>query len=217
MTRRIRIRLPSQLAASFAAGGLSFVLSCPVLAAQNVAGQQPAPGAPSVKRVEGTDAGSGIHYVRLSLSLPTADGASTLPPRFTMECRDKKGKHDLLWYVSFGGVPEQDFEPPFHSTQTNLFPPQYPSVKLKAVFEGYMKSRPFVRAWVALPSGELRFCNSGIGCTNMEAARDFIPFLNALPGLRITGRIHEGGAPEEAFFPTRPLLDEMQKIPICEP
>ncbi|MGA7339105.1 MAG: hypothetical protein WBE72_09230 [Terracidiphilus sp.] len=179
---------------------------------------QSAPGAANLLRLEGTDAGSGIHYLRLSLAAQSSgQTAQDLPPRFTVECRDDKGKYDLRWFVSFGSIPVQSFDPPFHPTQTDLFPPQYPHFKLKMFFEGYMRSKPFTRAWVWLPSGEFLFCNSGVGCPNMESARDFVPFLNALPGLRILPLNAPAPHPAEVFFQTQPLLDALKKSPICEP
>ncbi|MGB6828497.1 MAG: hypothetical protein WBE41_10680, partial [Terracidiphilus sp.] len=124
----------------------------------------PTSSAPALSRVEGTDAGSGTHYVRLSVLAASSGTTPDLPPRFTLECRDVKGKHDLIWFLSFGGVPVHSFEPPFRPSQNDLFPPVYPKVKLKMDFEGYMRSKPYTKAWDLLPSGELRFCNSGINC-----------------------------------------------------
>jgi hypothetical protein len=101
----------------------------------------------SLQRIEGTDAGSGAHFVRLLLSLPpSADAPSIPPPRFTVECFDNKGKHDMRWLLSFGGIPDNGFEQPFRASQTALFPPAYPSANLRMVFEGYMKSKPFTRS-----------------------------------------------------------------------
>jgi hypothetical protein len=182
--------------------------------AQSAPAPQPVPGAPNLLRSEGVDAGSGIHYHRLSLS--PASSSAQLPPRFTLECRDKGGKHDLLWFASFGGVPDPGFEPPFHRTDDQLFPPRYPNVKLEMTFEGYMKSKPFTRAWISLPSGEFLLCNSGMSCPNMDNAKFFMSFLTVLPGLRIGGEgLKDGGNPTEVFFQTQPLLDEMKKSPVC--
>ena len=124
--------------------------------AQSAFNPQPVRVASAVKQIEGTDSGSGVHYLRFSIIALQADGAAVEPARLTIECRDKYGKHDLLWYVSFGGGPEQSFEPPSHSTNKQLFPPPLPPKKLAIVFEGCMKSKPFARTWVVEPSGELR-------------------------------------------------------------
>ncbi len=193
------------------------LLCCAAIHAQDAI-PRPVAGAPNLLRAEGFDSGSGIHYLRLMLSSPLpSNDARQPPPRFTVECRDKNGKHDLLWFVSFGGVADPGFEPPFHPTQTDLFPPHYPNAKLKMGFEGYTKWKPVIKAWVQLPSGEFRFCNSGIDCPNMETARYYMQFLNALPGLRISYANPARGAPAEAFFQTRPLLDEINKNPVCAP
>ena len=71
-------------------------------------------------RLEGVDAASGIHYVRLILYLPSGGGSIDAPPRFIMECTENKGKRDLAWFVSFGGVSNIYFTPPFsaHATAT---------------------------------------------------------------------------------------------------
>ena len=176
---------------------------------------QPTAAAPAVKRVEGVDAASGIHYLRLSVTLPPAGSAAQDPPRLTMECRDNKGKHDLLWYLSFGAIAEQSFEPPFHPTDTIVFPPRLPRQKLTMFFEGYMQSKPYVRTWLVEPSGELRYCNPAVDCPNMESPRQLLAFLNALPGLRIRGVNPWSNSQQEVFFPTRPLLDEIKASPVC--
>jgi hypothetical protein len=174
--------------------------------------------APNLQRIEGKDPGSGVHYVRLLLSLTAPGNASQpAPPRFTVECQDLKGKHDLLWFVSFGGVPDPGFAPPFRATQDNLYPPQYPAVNLKMTFEGYIKSKPFIRSWAAPPWGELRYRNPGTYSPNMESPRYFIGFLNSLPGLRIVRAKPVKDDSGEIFFPTQPLLDELKKTPICSP
>ena len=169
-----------------------------------------------MQRIEATDPGSGVHYVRLSLSLPST-AYPDLPPRFTIECRDDHGKRDLQWFVGFGGAQDSGFIPPFHRTQTALFPPVYPKVKLKMNYEGYIKWKPVTKDWEALPSGELHYLNPGVSSPNMEPARSFILYLNSLPGLRIGYAKPGKGDPAEVFFPTQPLLDEIKKTPACSP
>jgi hypothetical protein len=182
-------------------------------------GPKPVQLAPNLSRFESVDQASGIHYVRLLLSLPKAADAAdgSAPPRFSVECRDIKGKHDLQWFLSFGGVDSFEFVPPFHSTPQILYPPQFPQLKLRMVFEGYIKSKPFVRTWSALHNGEFRYSDPGAYSSNMEPARWFMGFLNSLPGLRIGYQKPEKGDPPELFFPTQPLLDEVRKTPICAP
>jgi hypothetical protein len=201
------------------------VFVCPTSPAQNVTAPA-APAAldgassasvPALSRVEGTDAGSGTHYVRLAVSSSGSGTEPELAPRFTLECRDVKGKHDLIWFLSFGGVPVQSFVPPFKPSQDDPFPPTYHMVKLKMNFEGYMRTKPYTKAWEELPSGELRFCNSSIACPNMETARFYMAFLNALPTLRISHAKASDGKASEQVFQLRSLVDEANKTPVCTP
>jgi len=171
-----------------------------------------------LQRVEAIDSVTGVHSVRLLLSLPGVEAdPNAEPPRFTVECQELKGNRELLWFVSFGGIGDPGFVAPFVASQSNLFPPQYPAVNLKMSFEGYLKSKPFTRSWSALPSGELRYRNPGMSSPNMDSTRYFMTFLNSLPGLRI-GYAKPGKAqPGDLFFPTQPLLDALRKTPICLP
>jgi hypothetical protein len=98
-----------------------------------------------------------------------------------------------------------------------LYTPRFPQVKLRMVFEGYIKSKPFVRTWSALHNGEFRYSDPGGYSSNMESARWFMGFLNSLPGLRIGYQKPEKGDPPELFFSTQPLLDEVRKTAICAP
>jgi hypothetical protein len=152
----------------------------------------------------------------LSMS-KTGDAEETAQPRFTVQCQDIDGKHRMLWFLSFGGVKDPGFEPPFRATQSDPFPPRYPSVNLKMTFEGYVKSKPFTRSWSLLPSGELRYRNSGVDSPNMESARWFLQFLSPLPGLRVARAKPLNGDSGDIFFLTQPLLDELNKTPICSP
>ena len=190
---------------------LAFCAACPIGLAQTATFE---PG-PQVFSSEGTDTTSGVHYLRLSITAPIEPGKTEEPPRFTFECREIRGKHDLLWFVSFGGVGIQNFEPPFRPTPTQQFPPALPHARLKMIFEGYTKTKPYMRVWTALPSGEYRYCNAGMDCTNMESARQFIPYLDALPGLRISTTGGVGSKPPEVFFALRPLLEAARKSPVC--
>lgn len=183
---------------------------------QNAPVPQPVPGAPNVLKMEGTDTLTGIHYVRLILSLPAGTGDSKAPPRFTLECTEDAGRRDVSWLVSFGGVTETAFTPPFRPTPQMRHPRPMPSVDLTMDFEGYTRWKPVTRAWSMLPSGELRYRNPGMHSPNLESLHYFLPYLNALPGLRI-GYAHPGpDGPREVLFETRPLLDEMAKTPLCQ-
>jgi hypothetical protein len=180
---------------------------------------QPVPGVPNLMRMEGNDAESGIHYVRLLLSLPaSADSpAATAPPRFTIECQETGAKRDLWWFASFGGVTDTTFVPPFHATKIIPNAPKYPSVNIKMTFEGYVKWKPFIKGWAKLRSGELKYQNPGFGSPNMESPHYFMQLLNSLPGLRLAYAKPATGDPPEVFFQTQPILDEMKKTPACAP
>ena len=190
-------------------------LHCSGIRAQNLPQPVAVANAPNLLRLEGTDAGSGVHYVRLFLQLPKEPNATEAAPRFTVECTESKKKREMAWFVSFGGVEDYAFTPPFRPTQTDLFPPQYPSANLKMVFVGYTTSKPFTRAWAALPSGELKYRNPGIYSPNMESPRYFLQFLTSLPGLRISYAKPKRGEAQELFFATQPLLDEVRKTATC--
>jgi hypothetical protein len=195
---------------------LLLVATATVISAQTVAAPPPAAGTPSFQRFDVIDPETGVHSVRLLLTLPVAGKAAhTDGPRFTIECLDNKGKHDMLWSVSFGGVPDPGFIPQFRPTQYNLFPPTYPAAKLRMAFEGYIKSKPFVRSWSELPSGELRYRNPSLGSPNMDNARWFLSFLLSLPGMRIRYAKSGPSGPGEVFFPTQPMMDELKKTPAC--
>jgi hypothetical protein len=202
------------VAVFFACGAVSLAQ---IAAAPAAPSDAPTSSAPAILRVEGADADSGTHYVRLSVWSAVSGTEAEMAPRFTIECRDVKGKHDLLWFLSFGGVPVQPFMPPFKPSQSALFPPDYHKVKLKMDFEGYMRTKPSTRAWEELPSGEFRFCNAGIGCPNMETARYYMSFLNALPTLRISFAKPADGTSPEQIFQLRSLVDEANKTPVCAP
>lgn len=196
------------------AASLGQTVTTPALAAPN---DPPTSSAPSLSHVEGTDADLRTHYVRLSVSTPVSGTEPEMASRFTVECRDVKGKHDLLWFLSFGGVPVQPFMPPVKPSPGHPFRPKYRKVKLKMDFEGYMRTKPYTRAWEELPSGEFRFCNAGVHCPNMETARFYMAFLNALPTLRISFTNSSDGTSPEQVFQLRSLVDEANKTPLCTP
>jgi hypothetical protein len=185
--------------------------------AQEPSAPQPVTVAPNLMRLEGVDAGSGIHYVRLLLYLRSAEASTDAPPRFTMECTENKGKRDLAWSISFGNVKDIYFTAPFRPTPQERFPPRNPSANLKMTFEGYTKWKPLTRSWEVLPSGELRYRNPGIDSPNLDGPRFFLQYLNSLPGLRIGYARPAPGTPPDLVFQTRPLLNELIKTPACQP
>jgi hypothetical protein len=192
-----------------------------VSGARSVAQETPAPQpvtvAPNLMRLEGVDTVTGINYVRLLLSLPTPEGSTEPPPRFTTECTENKGRRSLAWFVSFGGVADVGFTRPFQPTPQEPFPPHNPSTNLKMTFEGYMKWKPYTRSWEVLPSGELRYRNPGLDSPNLDGPRFFLKYLSSLPGLRIGYAKPAPESPPELLFQTRPLLDELNKTPVCRP
>jgi hypothetical protein len=153
----------------------------------------------------------------LILSLPPVENSTQAPARFIMECTEIKARRDLAWLVNFGGVAGVNFIPPFRPTPAEPFPPRNPSANLKMTFEGYMKWKPYVRSWEVLPSGELRYRNPGLESSNMDGPRFFLQYLNSFPGLRIGYARPAAGNPPDLLFQTRPMLDELQKNPACQP
>ena len=123
----------------------------------------------------------------------------------------------MLWFLSFGGIADPGFVPPFHPTKVNPHPPHYPTVNLKMVFEGYIKSKPFTRSWNLMPSGELRYRNGGLHSPNMESAYWFQQFLRSLPGFRVAYAKPQDGDSGEIFFRTQLLLDKQNETPTCSP
>jgi hypothetical protein len=171
---------------------------------------------PNLRRFEGSDSKSGVHYVRLLLSLPV-QGNPERAPRFTVECDERNNKRDLLWFVSFGGVQDPGFDPRFISSEFSKQIADFTAVDLKMTFEGYIKSKSFTRSWALPPGGEFRYRNPAAFSPNLDSPRFFMPFLNSLPGLRIARSKQPKGQSKEILFPTRSLLDEMNKTPSCAP
>ena len=200
-------------------------LALVLFAAISAPAQQPEPAGENILRVEGTDPGSGIHYLRLillvkdpsQLSVPPEKATPEMLPRFTMECRERQGKRSLYWFLRFDGSPDFAFLPPFKPTSTNPFPPQNPNVEVNMRFEGYIKSKWFKRSWEQLPSGELRYRNSGMNSSNLDDPRYFLAWLTSLPNLHVSLVKPMTNRPRELVFPTKPLLDSMKQEAICQP
>jgi hypothetical protein len=181
---------------------------------------QSVPGAPNLFRLEGVDPESG-HYIRLMLmqtsDTPSTRPASDAPPRLTFECVEKDGKRDLRLYVSFGGIRDMSFTPPFHPKPGVPYKLIPTDVKLKMRFVGYMNWKPYVESWRLMENGEYRYRDSGWHSPNMESIQFVLKMLNSLPGMRIVHEVHVANDPGEVFFQTRPLLDELNKTPMCSP
>jgi hypothetical protein len=182
--------------------------------------------------LHGIDSSSKTEYLRLFL---LADGTAKAPdplhpadpsipeptpqvsPTFTIECTQLGSRRELHFYVNFGGVEDIAFAPPFMPTSTDLFPPVYPTVVFKMIFEGYIHSKPFKRAWEQLPNGNYRYRNPGGSSFNLDGPRYFMQYLNSLPGFRVVQMKPEQGKPAEVFFATKPLLDVVSRTPLCQP
>jgi hypothetical protein len=214
---------------------LCLLAAVPVLA-QDAPAPQPVAGVPNLFRLEGTDPEAG-HYVRLLLletrstetkgtetkgaetrGTETSDTPPTeAPPRLTLECVEKNGKHDLRLYVSFGGIKDMSFTPPFHLKPGVPYRLTPTNVKLKMRFVGYINWKPYVESWRLMDNGEFQYRNSGWHSPNMESIPFILTMLNSLPGLRIVHATHVANDPGEVFFQTQPLLDEIRKAPMCNP
>jgi hypothetical protein len=162
------------------------------------------PAGENLLRLEGTDSGSGIHYLKFILLLrlpgtPVNATPDTLP-RFTMECRELAGKHSLHWLLRFNGSPDFDFQPPILATKEQPLPPKNPTVDLKMRFEGYIRSQEFKRQWELLPTGELHYRNSGFYSANLDDPRYFLRWLASLPNLRIGYTKPAADRPKELIF-----------------
>lgn len=196
---------------------LAFASVCTGSFAQQAASPEPVAGAANIFRMDGVDAETGIHYVRLMLVNGAAGENGSAPARFTVECTQDGGKKNISWLVTFGSVGWTGFVAPFRPTPQRPVRPNYPDAKLKMGFEGYMKWKPVARSWEMLPSGEWRYRNPGMHSPNMENLRYYLTYLNSLPTLRIGFAQPQAAGPQEEVFQTRPLLDEMAKIPACQP
>jgi hypothetical protein len=195
------------------AAGLIGLACLAGVTAEAQSGSVEVPGVHGVIRAAGTDAESGIRYVRLTVVLAGAESDSSAPAHFTMECTEAGGKRELNWYVSFGGVEVGEFAPPFRPTPERKTAPANPREKLTMTFEGYRKWKPMTREWEVLPSGELRYLKPGMHSGNMEEARAYLPYLSALSSLRIGYASRQPSM--ETVIQTRPLLDEVMKTDIC--
>lgn len=194
---------------------LLFLIYCATLFAQDAPTPQPIPGEPNLLRLEGVDPESHVHYVRLLLSQPLSADSTTAPPRLTFECLEKDGKSDFKWYVSFGGITDYRFLPPFHPTPGVPYHLGEMDVDLKMSFEGSPLRKPYVRSWKAVSTGELNYRNPSLHSPNLELLSYFMSILKSYPGLRIAYTKPAKDGPGEVVFHTEPLLKELKKNPVC--
>jgi hypothetical protein len=130
-----------------------------------IAGAQ---GLAGVARNEGTDAGSGIAYVLISMDgrLVGANAASgAAAPRLTAQCTkspDGKLRFELL--ADFGGVGSVSFVPPWKPKPGEDFPPRVATPQVTMEFLGYTKVKPVKREWdeiLEIP-GEWKYATPGM-------------------------------------------------------
>jgi hypothetical protein len=132
-------------------------------------------------RSMGVDAGSGISYVLVSLDgkLVAASGSVSPPPRLTAVCtRVPGGKLKFELMADFGGVTEIAYYPPWKpASPRDLFPPRMEKAQVTMEFLGYTRVKPVKRSWEFLPTmpEELRYATPGIGSSNMEEIRYYMP------------------------------------------
>jgi hypothetical protein len=154
----------------------------------------------------GTDAGSGIAWVLISLNGRVVGGESTAIPRLTAQCtKDAKGKLRFELLADLGDVPELRFVPPFKSTSTQLFPPPVMKPMVTMKFLGYRKLKPVKRQWTAIDglNGEWKYATPGGSSANMEEVMFYMQYLKALPTLRLTLPSASGsGSPVVVEFET---------------
>jgi len=196
---------------------LLFLIFGATLLAQDLPTPQSVPEAPNLLRLEGVDPETHVHYIRLLLSQPTSTDSAKTPPRLTFECLEKDGKPDFKWYVSFGGITDYRFLPPFHPTPGVPYHLSETDVDLKMSFvEGSSQWKPYVRSWTLLSTGELRYRNPGWHSPNLESLSLFMSILKSYHGLQISYAKPAKGDPEAVLFHTEPLLRELKKNAICE-
>jgi hypothetical protein len=182
---------------------------------------QPVAGVPNLFKLEGVDPEAG-HYIRLLLlqasDTPSGNTANSVaPPWLAFECVEKDAKRDLRLFVSFGGIKDMSFTPPFHPREGVPYKLIPTDVKLKMRFVGYVNWKPYVESWRLMTNGEYRYRDSGWHSPNMESIPFILKMLNSLPGLRIVHETHVANDPGEVFFQTQPLLNELKKTPMCNP
>jgi hypothetical protein len=153
----------------------------------------------TVLRTEGTDAATGITWVRFTT------GSATPSPSLSIECSAHAGsnKRSLDIFYDPSGNPSRSFHVLSH--QDNSAVPN-PQVRVIMDFPGY---KPFKRFWETLPSGEYHLLPPGNNA-NMEDPRFFVLYMNTVRTLRITS---PDGSPVE--FSTGGLAQQALGSPLC--
>ena len=159
MPRNLRRTFQRAFACSLVLG--SFLALNQILQAQSADGQPTSQTGKSangaINRVSGTDASSGIQYVRFILngSHPIASGASVVarpdetPPILIAQCSLRPGgKYFFEMFATFGGPADLSFYPPWKPRDPHdLFAPPTQKVVMTMEFLGYVHIKPFRRQW----------------------------------------------------------------------
>jgi len=194
---------------------LLLLLSGAGLWAQEAPTPQTVPDQPNLLRVEGVDAETHVHYVRLLLSQPGIADSTSAPPRLTFECLENAGKLDFKWYVSFGGITDYRFLPPFHPTPGVPYHLGETDVDLNLSYEGALQHKPYKGSWTLLSTGELRYRNPGFHSPNLEPLSFFLGILKYYPAIRIAYAAPGKNDPAGVVFHPEPLLKELKESPAC--
>jgi hypothetical protein len=167
----------------------------------------------------GTDAGSGISWVFISLNGKVVGDETAGVPRLTAQCtKEGKGKLRFELLADVGDVPEVRFVPPFKATDTELFPPTVPKTTVTMEFLGYMKVKPVKRQWTGIDQlpGEWKYATPGGNSSNMEEIMFYLQYLRALPTLRLTLPTVGGlRRPAVVEFETAAWQAKVKAEPLC--
>lgn len=175
---------------------------------------------PTLARLSGVEATSGITYVRFFLLEDADQSAGAMAgaefdlsrPTLTAQCtRDTKGRLRFDVFVNFGDVTDTAYYPPWRPTVPTDFPPRTEKVNGTMEFLGYTHFKPVKRQFekVLAPYGQLHYNNPGRGSSNMEEFAYYLQVLRALPTLRVTL------GTQTASFLTTPLLAQLHAEPLC--
>ncbi len=200
----------------------SLAVGCAFAGAQSIQ-PEAVPLAPGLLSFRGTDAATGIQFVRFIQS-PESAAKAPLPesglhndPDFMVECTELHDLRTLSFYLVTGSAMDIGFMPPFQPKLTHLLPPKKPSIPLKMTFNGYIHSKPFKRFWEKLPHGNYEYSNPGMRSANLDGPRYFLQYLNSLPVLHLENPNPASSAPGELSFQTTALLQQILRGPLCQP
>lgn len=199
-----------------------FLVFASTLTSAQSAPPQPVQLAPGLFRLAGTDAATGIEFIRFFLSAKSAPAvpAETGPqhtPDFIVECTQLLDRRTVSFYLTLGAVEEIGFNPPLHAGPKHRSVPKNPSVAFKMTFDGYARSKPFKTFWEKLPDAMYKYRNPSFRSPNLEDPRFFLQYLNSLPDLYIAPAKPLSGELAELSFDTSALLQQVSRAPLCQP